>query len=290
MASEFQIEQIGSDRYLLGEGPLWDAREQRLYWVDVLQQRVWSWLPETGDFRSWTLPDVVSSFVLCESGGGAVTMSDGFYRLDLKTGETSLMGERYETELPTRFNDGKVDRAGRYIAGTMHHEIADAVGALYSLDVAGNVTVLDRAIRCSNGPCWSLDNTTMYFSDTALRAIFAYPYDIGDGTIGERRVFAEVDGFPDGATVDAEGYVWSATCTKGEVIRYAPDGSVDRRIAMPVQYVTSVAFGGEHLDTLYVTSLNHALNGVPPAEPNSGGLFAVHGLGVRGVEEPRYAG
>jgi sugar lactone lactonase YvrE len=293
--NELIIEQIGDARYLLGEGPLWDGRENVLYWVDVLQNSIWRHRPNTDEFRQWDLPGAVSSLALRENGNAVVTLADGFYEFNFDTNECRLMGDTYEKGAPSRFNDGKVDRAGRFVAGTMHNEIAEPIGSLYSLGTDGVVSILDTGIKCTNGPCWSLDNKTMYFSDTPYKTIFAYEYHLGDGTVGPRREFANfrelgIEGFPDGSTVDSEGYVWSAVCTAGALARIAPDGSLDRVIEMPVKFVTSVMFGGEKLDTLYVTSLNHPLNGNPPEEPNAGGLFAVHGLGITGVPEPQYGG
>jgi sugar lactone lactonase YvrE len=293
--SELDIDQIGDGRYLLGEGPLWDGRDNVLYWVDVLNNSIWRHRPGTDEFRQWVLPDAVSSLALREKGGAVVTLADGFYTYDFETGDCNLIGEKYEVDAPSRFNDGKVDRAGRFVAGTMHNDIAEPIGSLYSLSAEHTISKLDSGIRCSNGPCWSPDNKSLYFSDTPLKTIFAYEYHLDDGTVGPRREFANyrdlgIEGFPDGSTVDSEGYLWGALCTAGKVARFAPDGSLDRTIEMPVKFVTSVMFGGEKLDTLYVTSLNHPLMGNPPEEPNAGGLFAVRGLGFTGIPEPRFAG
>ncbi len=294
-AADIEITQIGTARYLLGEGPLWDPEGNALYWVDVLGRTIWKYVPGTTRFAEWLLPDVVSSLALREGGGAVMTMSDGFFAFDFDTGETQRIGDPIEQDLPTRFNDGKADRRGRYVAGTMHNPIAEPLGSLYSLDIDRRVTKLDSDIVCSNGPCWGLDNKTLYFTDSMRSTIFAYDYDIDDGTVGPRRVFADLRALgiasaPDGCTVDSEGFLWSAQCLAGTIARIAPDGTLDRTIAMPVKYVTSVMFGGENLDTLYVTSLNFPLVGRPPVEPNAGGLFEVKGLGFTGVPEPRYKG
>ncbi len=284
--------QVGNSQYLLGEGPLWDTQEHMLYWVDVLGATVWRFNPSSGEFNDWKMPDVVSSLALRKNDGAVVTLSDGYYAFDFDTNSCARIGEPIEWDAPTRFNDGKVDRMGRYIAGTMDNDIAQPIGALYSLDTKGIVSKLDSGIICSNGPCWNLDGTTLYFTDSMLGTIFAYPYDMDSGTVGERRVFADlrelgIQSAPDGCTVDSEGHLWSAQCMAGCIARIAPDGSLDRVVEMPVKYVTSVTFGGEDLDVLYVTSLNFPLLGVKPAEANAGGLFAVHGLGVTGIPEPR---
>jgi len=294
--SDFDIRQVGNARYLLGEGPLWDSCTNSLYWVDVVGQTVWCHAPDTNDYRSWKLPDMVSSLALKEGGDAVVTLSDGFYDFSFDTGTCTLIGDPIESDLPTRFNDGKVDRTGRhFVAGTMDNDIAKPLGSMYSLSPDRTVTKLDTNIICSNGPCWSLDNKTLYVADTMRYAIFAYDYHADDGTIGPRRVFADLRGMglqgaPDGCTVDSEGFLWSAQCLAGMIARIAPDGSLDRELNMPVKFVTSVMFGGKKLDTLYVTSLNMPLVGKDPEEPNAGGLFAIHGLGYTGVPEPRYTG
>lgn len=292
---DIYIERIGNGRYLLGEGPVWDTREKVLYWVDVIGCSIWRHAPGTNEFTQWKTPDLVSSIALRESEGALVTLVNGFYALDFETGECTLIGNTIENGEPTRFNDGKVDRRGRYVAGTMDNDIREPLGSLYSLSTDQTVSKLDSKIICSNGPCWSLDNKTLYFTDTMRSAIFAYDYNIDSGAVGPRRVFADlrelgIESAPDGCTVDAEGYLWSAQCLAGKVARIAPDGTLDRVVEMPVKYVTSVMFGGENLDILYVTSLNVPLAGRAPEEANAGGLFAVHGLGVNGVPEPRFAG
>ncbi len=290
--NNIEIEQVGNGRYLLGEGPVWDTHDRVLYWVDVLGATIWRYDPNNGTFKSWTLPDVVSSLALREGGGAVVTLSNGFYTLDFDTAECVRIGDAIEDDLATRFNDGKVDRRGRCIAGTMDNEVQESIGSLYSLNERGVVSKLDSGYICSNGPCWSLDNRTLYHTDSIKSTIFAYDYDLEKDSVGPRRVFADLralgfESAPDGCTVDSEGYLWSAQCMAGCIARIAPDGSLDRVVELPVKFVTSVAFGGKDLDTLYVTSLNFPLLGVKPTEANAGGLFEVHGLGVTGVPEPR---
>jgi sugar lactone lactonase YvrE len=172
---------------------------------------------------------------------------------------------------------------------------------LWSLDPDLSTTKIDDGIICSNGPCWSPDDKTFYFADTFQQLMWAYDYDIDSGTVTNKREFAtsaEDQGFYDGSTVDAEGCVWNAMVIGGELIRYAPDGSVERRIGMPVKNITSVNFGGPNLDEIYVTSMarvthpsthGHFAKQVLP-QFGAGALFRIRGLGIRGVEEPRFAG
>lgn len=290
-----RIEQVGERLYELGEGPLWDADSGSLFGVDVVGKKVWRYGPGEGEYREWAMPDVVSSLALREDGGAVVTLSDGFFRLDFESGECERMGEAIESAINTRFNDGKVDRQGRFVAGTMDNRIAEPLGSLYRLDVDGTVAKLESAVVCSNGPCWSPDGGTFYFSDSGRAKIYAYDYEKMSGEVSNRRVLVDfeelgMDCAPDGCTVDAEGYLWSALCLAGKVARIAPDGKIERTVEMPVEYVTSVMFGGEELDVLYVTSLRIPLRRKPPEEANAGALFRVRGLGVRGMPEPRFKG
>ena len=166
-------------------------------------------------------------------------------------------------------------------------------GALYRLDPDFSLHKLDDGIIVSNGPCWSPDGSTFYFADSWSGEIWAYDYDINTGGVSNRRIFATVDtsrgGAADGSTVDAEGYLWNAQVYDGKLIRYAPDGKVDRTIDMPVKKVTSVMFGGPNLDVLFVTSMaKPPLPRFPGDGVLRGSLFAIYDVGIRGVPEPRF--
>ncbi len=219
--------------------------------------------------------------------------ASGFFTFDFTTGEAKRICETQPGELRPRLNDGKADRQGRFIAGSMDFEERAPVGKLFRLDADFSVHTLDREIICSNGPCWSPDGRTLYFADTGRRAIYAYDYDTATGQVLSRRVFASFEalrGFPDGATVDEEGYVWSVEVYSGRLIRFDPLGVVDRIVGLPVQSTTSLIFGGANLDVAYVTSMARPMNGQYHREREAGCLFAIHGLGVRGLPEPRFAG
>jgi sugar lactone lactonase YvrE len=296
-----RIDCVVDEGNYLGEGPVWDPVEQDLYWVDIKGPKIWRLHPESGETKTWTLPTDVTALALREKGGAVVALRDGFYFFDFDSGETDLIAKVDEDKPRVRFNDGKVDRRGRFFVGGEDEPEEQAIASLYRLDPDLSVHKLENGIICNNGPCWSPDNKIFYHTDTFMQEIYAYDYDIDSGNISNKRVFvstADEPGCADGSTVDAEGYLWNAQVIGGKLMRYAPDGTIDRTIEMPVKNVTSVMFGGENLDVLYVTSMARVDH--PGAkelfakedkpQPHAGGVFAVRGLGVTGLPEPRFAG
>jgi sugar lactone lactonase YvrE len=224
-----------------------------------------------------------------------------FYFYDLESGALDLIALVDADEPLTRLNDAKVDRRGRLIAGGEEEKEEQPLSGLWRLDPDLSVHELEMGIICNNGPCWSPDDKVFYHADSFMQEIYAYDYDIETGGISNKRVFAstrEEPGLADGSTVDEEGYLWNSQVISGQLVRYAPDGSIERRIPMPVSNITSVMFGGDALDTLYVTSMARVdhpggqgmfeVEEKPQAQ--AGGLFAVTGLGVRGLPETRFAG
>jgi L-arabinonolactonase len=290
-----RIEVIDDAGAELGEGPLWDVTEQRLYWIDSLGAKVHSCNAAGGERRSWSVPEHIGSLALREAGGAIVSLRDGFYTLDFGTGACRKLVDPDPGKPRIRMNDGKVDRQGRFVAGYMDYQESDPLCSVFRLDPGGTVTALDSGIICSNGPCWSPDGRTFYFADTGTKEIWAYDYEPATGAATSRRTFCSfpavgLKGLPDGATVDAEGFLWSVSVYEGKLVRFAPDGRLDRWLGLPVESTTSLSFGGPGLDIAYVTSMARTVKGVVPKEREAGALFAVHGLGVRGLPEPRFKG
>ncbi|MBT6440903.1 MAG: SMP-30/gluconolactonase/LRE family protein, partial [Alphaproteobacteria bacterium] len=278
----------------LGEGPLWDVQEQMIYWVDGKNSEIWRHNPATGETRTWKTPEDPGSFALRENGKGlVVAMWNGFRFFDLETGETTVI-EDMEQDLPTsRFNDGRCDRQGRFWVGSMDDKHTDPIGSLYRLDADLGHEVQERGVICSNSTCFSPDGETMYYADTYINTIWAYDLDTASGQLSNRRVFADttdMKGVPDGSIVDAEGYLWNAMWDGWSVVRFAPDGTVDRIVEVPVQRPTCPMFGGKYLGQLYVTS---ARIGLEPDDlvnqPDAGALLMLD-PGVKGVPETRFAG
>ena len=274
-----------------------------MYWIDSTAAEIYRCRADGSQVERFFVPHHIGSMALREQGGAVVALANGLNFYDFEKQTVQLIADPESDDPETRFNDGKVDRKGRFIAGTMAYDFdryeadrgqrSTRSGALYRLDTNGKVTRLDGGISCSNGPCWSPDNRTLYFTDTYDKQMYAYDYDIETGAASNRRVFAsarDMAGTFDGATVDAEGFIWSALVFGGRILRYAPDGTLDRIVPFPVRNLTSVMFGGPDLDTLYVTTMGRPMWGIPQKERNKGGLFAVTGLGVKGLPEPRFAG
>lgn len=289
-----KIRRVEAPKCLVGEGPVWDVREQALYFVDIVGKVVHRLHPETGVTRSWPVAKVIGSMALRERGGAIVALSNGIHSLDFASGAVEPLALPENMNPRAQFNDGKVDRRGRFIVGSGDSNIRETqpLGSLYRLDADHSLTSMDEGIAISNGPCWSVDDRTFYFSDSLLYTIYAYDYDIETGVATNRREFANtraLGGIPDGATVDADGLMWMAICEGAKVVAFRPDGKIERVVDMPVQLPASVMFGGPNLDQLFVTSIDPALLG-RPSVPGGGDLWVIEGLGARGLPEPRYAG
>src|SRR5271167_2442817 len=286
------IEKIGNIKNALGEGPVWDVGEKALYWIDGSAPAIYRLDPKTNQVKEWKTPKPIGSFALREKGGAVCAMTDGFYFFDFATATATPVKDGIVAKPGTNFNDGKTDARGRFIAGTLDAKFAKPIGSIFSLDASLKCSTLEPAIGCTNGPCFSPDNRTFYCADSVSRTISAYDYDLATGAVSNKREFAKIKGLggvPDGATVDAEGHLWSAVAGGGKIVCYNSDGTIERTIEMPVAIPTSVMFGGADLDVLYVTTIGMKVLGMEPG-PEGGALFAIKGLGVKGKPEPRFAG
>jgi sugar lactone lactonase YvrE len=286
-----ELRRIGEVTDMLGEGPVWCPIEQALYWVDIPAPAVRRWRASTGEVTTWPMPESVGSLALCD-GGILVALRGSISVFNPVTGGFTAVGKPRDDGVDMRFNDGKCDRQGRFWVGSMPDGARAPRGRLYRHDAAGGIKAVLDGIAIPNSLCWSPDGRTMYFADSQQHTIWAFPYDTATGEIGERRVFVRTEPpeVPDGGTVDAEGYLWSARFGGSRIVRHAPDGRVDRVIDLPASQVTSCAFGGADLGTLFITTARHRLTDEQRrAEPLAGALLAME-PGVRGLPEPRYAG
>lgn len=286
------MECIADVRAVLGEGPVWVAREAALYSVDILQKRLFRWT-EAGGAEIIALTDHICSIVPRQGGGFIGGGYDGFISIDADFSTTLLAQPEVASHGGrNRFNDGKVDREGRFWAGTMDRTEQATTGSLYRLDVNLNWMPIDSGYHVTNGPAFSPDGRTLYHTDSARQIIYAFDLDLG-GNISNRRVFAqfgEGDGYPDGMTVDAEGCLWIAFWDGWCVRRLSPRAEIIAQIATPVQRPTSCAFGGAALDELFVTSASRDLSDSELAgQPFAGGVFRTR-PGISGIAEIPFAG
>lgn len=290
MYSAYCIQQA---RASLGESPLWHPEEKQLYWVDINNRHIHRFNPETGKNFTWPCHTEIGCIGLASHGQLIAGLRDGFYYFSIATGNFDLIVDPEPDKPLNRLNDGKVDHAGRLWCGSMQDPNPDEpLGALYRLDIAGKcVRVLD-GFHIPNALAWSPDSKTMYFADTRARAIWSFDYDLSAGEISNKRVFVDLSGQhgrPDGATVDAEGYVWNAEYGGSRVVRYTPEGKFDRHVDMPVTNVTCCTFGGPNLSTLYITTAAQRLTDDALAnQPLAGGLFACE-VGISGRPEPTFS-
>jgi sugar lactone lactonase YvrE len=284
------VERVLAVQNKLGEGPVWNADEQALYWVDIEQGRVHRLQPATGAHDVFELGLPVGALGFRASGGLVTATRDGFAFWDPQANDLRFVADPEADRPDARFNDGAVDRQGRFWAGTMGR---GPTSSLYRLDPDGSVHRMETGVTIANGIGWSPDNRTMYFTDSLLRAIYAYDFDPATGAIENRRPFVHApdeEGVPDGLVVDSQGFVWSARWGGWKVTRYDPTGCVEREVRLPVQYPTSCTFGGPQLDELYITSAWTALSEEERGkQPWAGDLFRLR-AGVRGLAEPKFLG
>ncbi len=278
----------------LGEGPIWDVKNQELWWIDSQDGRLFRHNEDTSNLRVWDVREKIGSMALYQDGNSVLlALQTGLYKYKLEADKAELISDP-EPEYPkNRLNDGKVDFRGRFVFGSMDTMEEAPTGRLYSYEEGKELRVLDEGIICSNGPCWSPDGSIFYFADTWTGDIWAYDYDLETGDVSNRRVFATVDqsdgGACDGMTVDAEGFVWQAHVYAGKLNRYDPDGKLERQIEMPVNKVTCPVFGGSNLDRLFVTTMARPpLPRFPEDGAARGTLYVIDDLGIKGYETPRF--
>jgi sugar lactone lactonase YvrE len=277
----------------VGESPTWSAQEGAWYWVDIPARRVWRLDGSTGASRYWDQTEMVACVAAKRGGGLIAGMESGIFSLELGAAQASA-----QTKLATpaaglgegmRFNDGRCDRQGRFVAGTMFMDMSAArpVGQLYRYDAARGISSpLVSNLITQNGTAFSPDGRTMYLSDShpSRRVVWAFDYDIADGVPSGQRVFADLSaevGRPDGAAVDSEGCYWVCGNDGGYIMRFTPDGKLDRKVEVPMLKPSMCAFGGKDLDTLLVTSI---VSG-KPEDAEWGGSVVMLRPGVKGIAE-----
>jgi sugar lactone lactonase YvrE len=276
-----------------GEGPLWYAAENVLVWVDIARHLVHLYDPARGDDRAIDVGQPVSAVAPRAAGGLVVALQEGYAALDTASGHVELIAPVEKVHTPTRMNDGKCDSAGRFWAGTMALNQQRGAGTLYRLERDHSVTAVLRHVTVPNGPAWSRDNRTMYFTDSATGGVDAYDFDPRTGAMSNQRRFVSLPsdvGVPDGMTVDADDYLWVAVWGGGAVHRYTPTGELARVVKLPVSLVSCPTFGGPDLADLYITTSQQGLSAEERRRhPHAGSLFRYR-PGVMGLPPFAYQG
>ncbi len=281
----------------LGEGTYWDAAAQVLWWIDIYGPTIHRYDPASGADDTWTAPEYLGTLSVRAKGGLVVSMASGFYFFDPETGAFTAIADP-ESDIPdTRFNDGKTDRQGRFWSGTMFEAPGKPpakIASLWRLDPDLSAHKIVENFGCANGLAWSPDNRTMYFTDSHTPVVWAFDFDPASGEVSNRRDFIDLSwmgGIVDGATVDADGCYWLTVPFKGKVMRYDPAGKLMQTIELPVDLPTCCEFGGKDLDVLFVTTAIYRRDAAALAgQTNPGGLFAIRGLGAKGVPLVPFAG
>ncbi|PZP95024.1 MAG: gluconolactonase [Variovorax paradoxus] len=265
----------------LGEGALWSPRTQALWWVDILGRRLYRWQWPLGTHAHWDFAEEISAVAERADGTGLLlALRHGFFAFDPEDGRLTPLHRVADEPAHNRFNDGKCDAQGRFWAGSMDFDCAAPTGALYRFDPDGRCTRHDAGFAVTNGPTWSRDGRTLFFNDTVQGQVLAYDFDAATGRIAARRPWLRLaadDGVPDGMCTDAAGRIWIAHWGGSCVSCHDPDSAAELcRIALPARQITSCAFGGPDLRTLFITSAATGLDtSARAAQPLAGALFAV---------------
>ena len=284
----------------IGESPLWSRSENALYWIDVKARALFRFEPADGATQRWDFPSEIGCFALYQSERAAlVALRSGLFRLDLLDGALSLLADPPYNPALYRFNEGECDGAGRFWLGTMfepqdHAEHANsAPGQLFYYTTSEGLVPQPDFSFIPNGLAWSADGATLFFAHSKEHKIYRFEFDVAQGRLGERALFAEISpelGVPDGSAVDEEGCYWSAIHGGSRLIRFKPSGEIDREVMLPVSQPTMCAFGGPNLDMMFITSASAKLNLLHKVtEPHAGGLYRLR-PGVRGLPRHGFAG
>lgn len=285
-----QARMVLNAKATLGEGALWDARRERLWWVDIMGERLHRFDPVAGVDEQWAVGQPVGTVVLNEAGGVLLAVEEGLATFDLGSGQLDVVARPADKGAGIRYNDGKCGPDGRFWAGTMAYDMRVGAGALYRLDTDWRLHKVLDGVTISNGLVWSADGRTMYYIDSPTREVVAFDYDVGTGAIGKGQVAIRVPvrmGVPDGMDIDVDGRLWIAHHGDGAVRCWdAEDGRLLATVDVPTPKTTSCAFGGPGMDQLFITS---AGGGEDEADEWAGGLFVVE-PGVRGWGSYRFGG
>ncbi|MGE6436897.1 SMP-30/gluconolactonase/LRE family protein [Shewanella baltica] len=275
---------------ILGEGVLWDDKTQSIWWTDIEAAEIFNYSITTQSLRTIAMPYRVGSFGLTQNAEQLIVAFDrGIALYHLKTREVQWLATPESHLTNNRFNDGRVDRQGRFWAGTMveNGPYPSSDAALYCVAHQGQCLKVCENISISNGLCWSPDGLTMYHADSPIHEIFQYDFEPNTASVSNKRSFVTTEKmiFPDGSEVDAAGYIWNAQWGGGKVVRYRPNGQVDLTLTLPVTNPTSIAIGGPNMDWLIISSAKHSLSAEQLSnESQAGDVFIYQLVGIYGLQ------
>ena len=277
----------------LGEGIIWDHARQLAWWTDILQKKLYQYDPLTKTLHEWDTPERLCCFAPVKDNEKLIcAFESGFAFYEPRTGEIDWVSRLEQDNPGTRFNDGRTDRQGRLWAGTMVEDKDKATykGSLYCLHADLTVSKTISGLSITNSLCWSPDGTTLYHTDTPTRTIMKYPFDTTTGAIGEGTTLVETGTgcYPDGSIVDSEGCLWNAQWGASKVVRYTPAGKVDREVNLPMSQPTCVAFGGENLNLLFITSAWSELSESNKRNQPDAGNVLVFQTDITGLKEESF--
>jgi len=288
-----RIRPVSAPQDRLGETPLWCGHSQTLFWLDIDGRKLQRLHPATGQVEVHTFDcrHAGSLALTSEPGTVLIGLDLGLYLFDLERRQLRLLCQVEPAEWDNRLNDGRCDAAGRFWVGTMDNQLSRPTGAFYRVDPSGSVQRVARDVIVSNSIGFSPANDTLYFSDTRRFTTWKYPFDLRNGAVGTRQVFVDHTGTrsrPDGICVDAQGHVWTALFAQRRMVRYSPQGAVERIIELPVTNPTCACLGGPTLQTLYITTARKFLDEhTLEQEPWSGSVLAIE-VEVPGLPEHRF--
>jgi sugar lactone lactonase YvrE len=272
----------------LGEGAFWNYKTQEFYWVDIIGKSLNIYNPTTKSNKNFEMPSAISTVVAYTNQEAVVALVDGIYKINLQSGELRVLSDVEKEMTWNRFNDGKCDPNGNLWVGSMHYDQNKPLASVYKIEENGNTTKMIDSVTISNGIVWTKDSKTMYYIDTPTANIMAYDFNTQSSTISNGRVAVKVkekDGFPDGMTIDENDMLWVGMWNGNAIANYNPKtGELVSKIEVPAHNVTSCAFGGENLDTLYITTSSLDMTDEEKEKyPLAGSIFKIK-PGVKGVK------
>ncbi len=293
--SKSNIEAVVVHTCLLGEGPVWDIKNERILWIDILRGDIHEFYPATQQFKTFNTGKLIGCIALCKKGGLIAALNDGFALINIENKQIEYI-QNPEAHLPeNRFNDGKCDPMGRFWAGTMSLAEEPQAGSVYTLEKDLSVTKKIDGVTISNGMAWSKDHTVFYYIDTPALEVVAYKFDKWNGNISNKKTIIKISkehGFPDGMTIDNEGMLWIAHWDGWQVTRWNPDTGMQlHHISLPAAKVTSCTFGGKNLEDLYITTASKEMTEDElKQQPHAGSLFVIRNCGFTGLPAFEFEG